>query len=383
MRVLHVSPNVSRAYGGPTYSLGAYALAAITAGASVTIAAPRSPEADRSWLAARIPNAEILSFASFGGGAFVASPTLYAWLRRNGPTFDAVHVHGLLNPVSSLASRACVRNRWPLIIRPFGTLSRFTFAHRRGVLKRAYMTLLEDSNLQHASAIHFTTNVERDASSWHGIEWGERACVIPPPWVGGVSAARVHSDESSTVLFLSRLHPVKHAELLLDAWPSVLRRIPAARLVIAGDGEASYVRSLRERAREVGSSITFTGHVEGAAKDELLANATVFVLPSFHENFGIAVLEALAAGLPAVLTPEVQLSEFVSRHSLGIVAEPSASAFAEAIARALADDSLRKRCGTDGPELVSRYFSPCTIGEALMQMYRFAISHAPAEPAIQ
>jgi glycosyltransferase involved in cell wall biosynthesis len=139
-----------------------------------------------------------------------------------------------------------------------------------------------------------------------------------------------------------------------------------------------YARQLRERARVLEPSVTFAGHVEGAAKTELLSAAAVFALPSFHENFGIAVLEALAAGLPAVITPEVQLSEFVSEHSLGVVSEPSAPAFANAIVRSLTDHALRERCGAEGPQLVARYFSPGAVGDALLQMYRFAVSHPKA-----
>jgi len=378
LKVLHVAPNVSRAYGGPTYSLAAYSIAAISAGASITVAAPRPPDADRTWMAELLPNAEVLSFSAHGSGAFLAAPTLQSWLRRHGSDFDVVHVHGLLNPVSSLASRRCIRNGWPLVIRPFGTLSPFTFAHRRGLLKRAYMALLEGPNLRRASAIHFTTNAERDASTWHSIDWGERSWVVPPPWIGAPATRRSSTAESATVLFLSRLHPVKNVELLLTAWPLVLHHAPTARLVIAGDGEPAYVRQLHERARGLESSVTFAGHVEGAAKEQLLSAAAVFVLPSFHENFGVAVLEALAAGIPAVITAEVQLYEFVSEHSLGVVSEPSAASFANAIIQSLTDHVLRERCSADGPQLVARYFSPSAVGDALLQMYRFAVSHSKA-----
>jgi len=379
VKILHITPNTSRAYGGPTYSLAAYSIAALSAGASVTIASPRAPIADWEWMSALVPNAELLSFPSYGRGAFLAAPALQAWLRRSGSAFDAIHVHGLLNPVSSLASRACVRKGWPLVIRPFGTLSQFTFAHRRGLLKRFYMAAIESSNLQSASVIHFTTDAEKDASAWHAIDWGDRACIVPPPWIGAVESSSAHSRESSTVLFLSRLHPVKNVELLIEAWPIVHQQAPAARLVIAGKGESRYMQMLQSRASALGPSISFAGHVNDAAKEELLANAAIFVLPSFHENFGIAVLEALAAGLPAVITPEVQLSEFVNAHSLGIIAPAEAPDFAEAIVRALTDNALRQRCRADGPALVAQYFSPSAIGNELLGMYRLAIATSHAE----
>jgi glycosyltransferase involved in cell wall biosynthesis len=266
------------------------------------------------------------------------------------------------------------------VIRPFGTLSRYTYAHRRGTLKQLYRWLIDRPNLQRVSAVHFTTAVERTESAWQNIDWGTRACVIPPPWLESSSngSQQPAASDTQTVLFLSRLHPVKRVELLLDAWPEIQRRRPDARLVIAGDGEPKYVAKLRARAKSLGDSVAFVGYVEGDVKRTLLQSARVFVLPSLHENFGMAVLEALAGGLPVVISPEVQLSAFVSEHSLGIVSDASASALAASIVGALEDRVLRERCRKQGPMLVSRYFSPRAIGAQLLDMYRYATSHPPA-----
>jgi glycosyltransferase involved in cell wall biosynthesis len=291
-----------------------------------------------------------------------------------------VPVDGVLSRVSSLAARMCVRRGWPVVIRPFGTLSRYTYAHRRGTLKQLYRWLLDRPNLERVSAVHFTTEVERAESAWQKIEWGTRACVIPPPWLESTSngGQRPQASDSQTVLFLSRLHPVKRVESLLEAWPEIHGRRPDARLVIAGDGEPAYVAKLRARAESLGDSVSFVGFVEGEAKRSLLQSARVFALPSQHENFGIAVLEAVAGGVPVVITPEVQLSAFVSEHSLGVVSQPSPAPLAESVVAALEDRVLRERCRKQGPALVSRYFSPRAIGARLLDMYRFAVSHPPA-----
>ena len=301
------------------------------------------------------------------------------WLRRSGSQFDVVHVHGLLNPLSTLAARRCVRNRWPVVIRPFGTMSHYTFTHRRGALKQAYRRALDGPNLERASALHFTTSAERDESKWQGLDLTERAFVIPPPWLDEeASPFRSARDYSESVLFLARLHPVKSVELLLQAWPSIQTMVPGVRLAIAGDGPASYLRDLQTRARPLGDSVTFTGFVEGTAKRQLLEGAGVFVLPSLHENFGISVLEAIAAGLPVVITPEVQLSQFVREHALGIVVERSPDSLAEGVVTAMRDSALRYRCRHQGAALVARYFSKSAIGQHLLEMYRYAIAHAPA-----
>jgi len=379
VKVLHVSPSIARAYGGPTYSLAGYAKSAIGERAEVSVAAP-APTAGDKWLAEMIPEAPVYTFRTYGRGAFLASADLQTWLRHNGARYDVVHIRGLLNPVISLAARTCVRNRWPVVIRPFGTLSRYTYAHRRGTLKQLYRWLLDRPNLERVSAVHFTTTIERAESEWQNIEWGARACIIPPPWLESSHNGnqRPAATSTQTVLFLSRLHPVKRVELLLDAWPEVLRRCPNARLVIAGDGEPAYVARLAARAESLGESVSLAGYVDGDAKHALLQSARVFVLPSLHENFGIAVLEALANGLPVVISPEVQLSAFVSEHSLGIVTEAAASSFAGSIVSALEDRVLRERCRKQGPVLVSHHFSIHAIGAQLLEMYRFAMSHPPA-----
>jgi glycosyltransferase involved in cell wall biosynthesis len=379
VKVLHIAPSIARAYGGPTYSLAGYARSAIGEGADMAIAAPAPTAGDR-WLSEMLPEAAVFTFRTYGRGAFLASSDLQSWLRRNGARFEVVHIHGLLNPVSSLAARTCVRRGWPVIIRPFGTLSRYTYAHRRGALKQLYRWLLDRPNLERVSAVHFTTVVERAESEWQKIDWGMRACVIPPPWLDDVQNAGQRSplNDAQTVLFLSRLHPVKRVELLLDAWPEILRRCPDARLVIAGDGEQGYVAGLRDRAALIGDSVSFVGHVEGEAKRMLFQSARVFVLPSLHENFGIAVLEAIAEGLPVVISPEVQLSSFVTEHSLGVISGESSSALSASVVGALGDRVLRERCRKQGPALVSRYFSPHAIGAQLLGMYRFATSHPPA-----
>jgi glycosyltransferase involved in cell wall biosynthesis len=378
VKVLHVLPSISRTYGGPTFALAGYSLASIAAGAVLTIAAPH-PDSDDGWLVTQLPEAEVRTFRNYGRGAFFAAPALHAWLRKNGSQFDVVHIHGLLNPVSSFAARRCVREGWPLAIRPFGTTSRYTFAHRRGALKRAYSAILDRANLRRAGAIHFTTADERDESAWQGIPWGGRAFVIPPPWLASPDSKvkEVRSDRQR-ILFLSRLHPKKHVELLLHAWPLVQQRAPDAQLLIAGDGDPEYVRALRARAERAGGTVRFLGYVEGEAKRKLLADADLFVLPSLHENFGIAVLEAIASGLPVVVTPEVQLSHFIEEHSLGLVTQRSPEALAGAIVSALVDVELNDRCRNQGAALVTQYFSQQTIGERLLEMYRFAVAHPPA-----
>jgi glycosyltransferase involved in cell wall biosynthesis len=381
MRVLHVAPSIARSYGGPSQSLAAYAHAARMAGAEVTVAAPACSSEDAAALAQFVPTSSLHFFRSYGSGAFTTSPRLVRWVSRSASAFDVVHVHGLLNPVSSLALRAAHQAGAPTIIRPFGTLSRYTFEHRRGTLKRAYFGVLERENLRSAAALHFTTAAERDEAAWHDIDFSGRSYVIPPPYVTTPHEAALAPAERNepVVLFLSRLNPVKNLEALIAAWPQVRAHVPRARLVIAGTGDAEYSSRLRDQVEhlDVGDTVRFAGFVSGRDKAVLISSASVFVLPSQHENFGIAVLEALAAGVPVVVSDRVQLAPFITANELGFVTSSESEDVSDALVRALLDTALRDRVRESGPAAVMRDYSPQSIGPLLMAMYAAAAAGSP------
>jgi glycosyltransferase involved in cell wall biosynthesis len=348
LAVLHAMPNLTREFGGPIEALIGFVSAAGD-DATTTIVGPPCPDAERDWLARQLPPSARIVFGS---------PRDLA--RRA----DVVHVHGLLNPFSSSAASATLSARRPLVLGPFGTLSRYTFTHRRGLLKRLYFAAIDAPSVRRAHAMHFTTEAERDEAAWHGIDFTGRAHIVPPPWRSPVPKYRSHTG--STVLFLGRLHPKKGVDVLLDAWPSVSAGREAARLVIAGSGDKRFERKL--------PGVEFVGFVSGDPKTACLANADVFVLPSHHENFGIAVLEAVAAGLPVVVSPGVQLAPWIADRRLGVVVERDPAALAQAILGVLGDAELRSRVARSGAEAVVSDFGMPRVAPALLDMYRSAIS---------
>ncbi|MEM8484865.1 MAG: glycosyltransferase [Bacteroidota bacterium] len=371
LKVLHVMPSLSRAFGGPTQSWVGYARAAKTSGMAVSVAAPAVNEADREWLQAQTDAVSYSFFPSAGKGAMVFSPALHRWLVRHGKAYDAVHVHGLFNPISSIALRQCVRRNWPVVLRPFGTLSRYTFTHRRTWIKRQYFRRLDGPSLQKAPAIHFTTRAECDEAAWHGIDFSGRSHVVPPPLAElPAPSATIADRDAPIVLFLSRIHPKKNIECLIDAWPRVVAGMPRAELVIAGSGDPDYVEALRTRAQTLGvGEISFPGFVAGEKKAGLLAKSSLFVLPSFQENFGVAVMEAIGAGLPVVISEQVQLADFVSKNDLGHVIKPEPEALAFSILEILGSKAYQDHCSTQGPAAIRQDFSLQQVGKQLVSMY--------------
>jgi glycosyltransferase involved in cell wall biosynthesis len=171
---------------------------------------------------------------------------------------------------------------------------------------------------------------------------------------------------------------VKNVEALVAAWPAVRARMHQARLVIAGTGDDHYTARLRDDVDRlaISESVTFSGFVSGKDKALLLASASAFVLPSHHENFGVAVLEALAAGVPVVVSEHVQLAPFVAENNLGLVTSADSGALSEALIKVLTDSSLRTGIRERGPIAVERDYSPAAIAPLLMSMYESAAGSA-------
>jgi glycosyltransferase involved in cell wall biosynthesis len=338
------------------------------------------PADDRAWLDEQLPDATLHEFASAGRHAYVVAPGLWAWLGRHAGRFDAVHVHGLFNPVSSLAARVAVRSGTPAVLRPFGTLSRYTFA-RRSALKRLYHRLLDRPALRRAAALHFTTAAEREEAARLDLTLDGRAHVVPPPWRGPVPSVDLDAKaDRPTVLYLSRLHPKKNVTGLIDAWRRVVDARPDAQLWIAGDGDADYVEELRAAVRrhDLGDAVSFLGFVQGEEKARVLREAWAFALPSHQENFGVAVLEAVAAGLPVVISGEVQLRAFVEAHDLGrVVDRTDPAAVADGLRAVLSDDAGRRRVAEAGPRAVQATFSVERVGAQLRAMYEEAGADGP------
>ena len=136
------------------------------------------------------------------------------------------------------------------------------------------------------------------------------------------------------MLFLSRLHEKKNVPMLLRALASVRSSGRNVELTIAGDGDPKYRADLAAMTVQLGLTdhVRFVGHVDGEEKRRVLARADCFVLPSAHENFGIAVAEALAAGLPVIVTPGVALAPNVAAAGAGLVAEATDDGVAATLA---------------------------------------------------
>jgi len=301
---------------------------------------------------------------------------MYRWLKTSIPGYDLVHIHALFSFSSTVAAWIARRCGIPYVIRPLGTLAPYGMKRRRRVQKLLSFNLVEKHLLQAAASIHVTSNAEKADALCLGVVG--KFDVIPL----GVEAAtegekaRFERDHPQIgvrriVLYLSRLDPKKNLESLLrafagDAW---LRK--TATLVIAGDGSADYRHSLGALATSLGiaDAMIWMGPVSEIAKADALAAADVFALPSFSENFGIAVAEALASGIPCVLGRGVAIAAEVEKAGAGFAVDPTPEAIAEGISRLLGDESAHRAAAAAARRLADERYSAQRMGQELVALY--------------
>jgi glycosyltransferase involved in cell wall biosynthesis len=162
-----------------------------------------------------------------------------------------------------------------------------------------------------------------------------------------------------------------------------MSHVPGAVLVVAGNDDEQYRPELERLARECGVAdrVLFPGEVSGHDKSALLHRAAALVLPSYSENFGNSVLEAMAVGRPVVVTPEVGLASVVRREGAGLVCAGDPSALGDTLRGLLADPAAADAMGRRGAEAARRVFGWATIAAEMEAVYRQVIAAGAAGAA--
>lgn len=330
---------------------------------------------------------------------YKVSVTLSNWLSEHIGDYDLVHIHALFSYSSFIAASLAARNSVPYIIRPLGVLNRWGMQNRRRWLKRLSFRLIEGRILRNAAAIHYTSQQERLEAEEIGVT--KESVVIPL----GLDLSAFHESPgpepfhekfpqtrgNEIILFLSRLDPKKGLDLLLRAFAEVQKRQfpgsspkdsrPRRLLVIAGDGDEQLVHDLRRLAAEmrIANAIVWTGFLEGDLKLSAMAAASLFVLPSYSENFGIALVEAMAAGLPCVMSDQVGIAVDATEYDAGLVVPCEIASLASAIERLIDDPELRSRLGGNARRLVEERFSLKATTDLLVNLYEKVLSGRTAK----
>ena len=265
-------------------------------------------------------------------GGYRYTPRLDAWLKQNSARFDGVVIHGLWQHHSYGTYRA-IHGRKPYVVFPHGMLDpyfqrAFPFKHAK---KQVYWLAREYRVLRDARAVCFTTPMERDlaATTFWPRRWKPVVVSFGTSQPPGDAEAQRESflvryprlREKRFFLFLSRIHSKKGCDLLLEAFGRLAAAHPEVDLVIAGPDEGGLRPQLEAQGKSLGvqSRVHWTGMLEGEFKWGALRSAEALVLPSHQENFGVAVVEALACGVPVVISDKVNIWPDIAADGAGIV----------------------------------------------------------------
>ena len=253
-----------------------------------------------------------------------------AQLLRGGPP-DVLHIHGIWSLFLHAFARTAIRNGIPYILTPHGMLEPWSLS-KRAWRKSLALASYQGAILSRAAAIHATS--ETEAAHIRRLP-AVRAPIFVIPNAVDVPGNTLSAPErsqfkpqaapaSKVLLFLSRIHQKKGLDILLQAWNRVRPR--AWTLRIAGAGDPAYLQQLKRYCRtENVPGVEFVGHVDGYAREAEFRAAWALVLPTYSENFGNVVAEAMVRGLPVLTTTGTPWS-VVSEQKLGWYFEPKADA---------------------------------------------------------
>lgn len=291
---------------------------------------------------------------------------------------DVVHLHSLYLFHTWVTARLCRKHGVPYLLRPHGTLDPFLWRRHRG--RKAVMELLfQNRVLREAAALHYTAEEEKRLAAPHAQ--GAPGIVVPNgldlaqyaelPAPGSFRSRHPEIGNRRIVLFLSRLNFKKGLDLLIPAFARAARRHDDLHLVIAGpdDGMRTSVEGWIATAG-VGGRATFTGMLDHPAKLAAFRDAAMFVLPSYSENFGIAIVEAMACGVPVAVSDRVNIWREIEAAGAGLVGPPTVDGVARQIEALAADPAGAAAMGGRGRALVAEKFSWTRIARELESVYR-------------
>lgn len=303
-------------------------------------------------------------------------------LTQSGTAGTAIHTHGLWMYPGVVARSQARRTGCPLVISPHGMLEPWALQNSRWK-KRVVSLCFENKNLKSADCLHALCSAEAENFRRFGLK--NPIAVIPngigqddlrsPTSADGIDEEFPQMKERQRILFLSRLHPKKGLENLLQAWRQLAPEFSNWCLIIAGSGDPAYELNLKTFVVDSGldRNVLFLGAIYGEAKKRVLAAADVFVLPSYSEGFSMAVLEAAAAGLPVLLTSECNFPE-LTKAGAAVEVSPEARAVAAGLRQILElSTAERKAMGQRGFQLVSKSYTWPVIARQMCEVYQWLI----------
>ncbi len=365
MKTLHIIPSIEARSGGPAEAVKRLATELRVSGHTIDIVC-----LDSSVRADKTDDVAFERVVRLGhyAGKYALSFRLVRWLIQHGRQYDAIVVDGIWQFHSAAVVFSLHPKKIPYFVMPHGMLDPwFNTGHPLKYAKKlVYWFFVERHVVGNAKGVLFTTESERELARksfplYTAKETMMTIGTAPPPSIEMTEVEKWRSfpeaDNKKLILFLGRLHEKKGCDLLIRAFHDLGNSTNDYRLVIAGPDNNGLAAKLRREAERLGISerMTWLDMVKGADKWSLLRAADVMVLPSHQENFGVVVAEALACGVPVLLTDKVGIWQEVVAYGAGLADEDTQQGVTRLLAQwtSLPDDAkaamraAAKRCFND------------------------------------
>ena len=393
IKVLHVIPSVSPIRGGSTVAVLETVRALRDCGMEAEIVTTNDdgPQLLEVPLGQRIEfeGVPVIFFPRYSPSQraiaeFAISWSHTRWLQRHLRDYDLLEINSLFSYVCTAAGWVARSQKRPYVMTPHGHFAHWVISQGR-TKKTVYNLLFEQANLNQATAIHCTTTTEaqnvRDfgvAAPTFTVPLGVEMPPLMPEARDRLRERYGIPADRPIILFLSRFHPKKRPDFLLEVL-SQLKTHQEFHLLLAGAGDADYTDFMMAqiKALGMGDRTTLPGFLSGEDKALALRGSDLFVLPSYGENFGIAVAEAMVAGLPVVITPEVEIAADLIAEQAGLVVAGTQDAWVEAIQMLLTSPEQRHHLGQNGQRLAQTRYNWQTVGQQLAEAYQTLLRPQP------
>jgi glycosyltransferase involved in cell wall biosynthesis len=371
-------------YGGPVYSISALCEGLVKAGAEVTVLTTDANGAEALAVPAGQPvnvdGVPVYYYPCVGlrlASKYFYAPQLKRACQKKIRSFDVLYIFGVWTYAMQAGARAALAADVPYLLSPRGSFMTWSMS-QKAIKKRAYLALVERRLINGAAAIHCTSHLEEQQLG----TWGFRppSMVLPnaldlTPFAKLPPQGRLRQDlgvpaDGTLSLFVGRMHKEKRLELTIEAFSVVSRGMPNAHLLIVGPEGDGNGKKAQRQVQELGLShrVHFTGLLTGMALMQAFADADMHVLLSHRESFAMVIAEAMAAGLPVLVTEEVGLAEEVAKAGAGYSVAADIGKIVTAWGELLSHAGLRREMGQRGYDLVRQKFA-CEVVSAQMLNY--------------
>lgn len=287
---------------------------------------------------------------------------------------DIIQTNTCWLPMASIVVEKAKKNHIPVIYCPHGMLEPWIMKRHHWMKKVPALFLYQKKALQTSDVLLATAESEKQ--NLLKLNYNKHIEVLPNCVDTNKIEIKKNWKKTHTILFLSRIHPKKGINFLFEAIALSKKALKDYKIIIAGDGEKSYIQELHRQSErlEMNEYIEFVGGIYGTPKWELYRNADVMILPTYSENFGISIAEALACGTPVITTKGTPWQDLETRNC-GWWTEIGTNATTDALQSFLqCSEQELEIMGRNGRKLVEEKYSSNMIAKQMMELYKNVIS---------